>query len=191
MPNGDLKLGNAIAIKGTAEFKAAVSNRLLTIGRFPSGVQVLEKIEKSGKAMTIVEYTGDNSFAGAANYRDATPAGQPAFQGKRPILDASGKQVMGTGKGSDTKLEFNPKLTLPNDQNPADPMPNDAVLFHEMNHGNHHMNATFDGKPKPGWSTQEEENTISLGSPSEASYLKERGYKWKRTSHGDTFGPNP
>src|SRR5688500_10936353 len=98
---------------------------------------------------------------------------------------------MGTGEGSDVEIQLNPTLTLDNDQDPSAPMPNDAILFHEMNHGNHQMNGTYDGTPKSGWTTQEEENTISTGSPSEATYLEERNYKWKRTSHGETFAPNP
>jgi hypothetical protein len=70
-------------------------------------------------------------------------------------------------------------------------MPNDAVLFHEMTHGAHQMNGTYDGSPVPGWDTKEEQNTISTGTPSEASYLKERGYPYKRTNHDLGYGPNP
>jgi NleD-like pathogen effector protein (putative zinc metallopeptidase) len=97
----------------------------------------------------------------------------------------------GTGNGTDVTVQFNPSLTLPNTSDPSNPMPNDAVLFHEMNHGHHDMTATYDGSPKPGWTTHEEQNTISTGNPSEATYLREQGYPWQRADHDTTWVPNP
>ena len=70
-------------------------------------------------------------------------------------------------------------------------MPNDAILFHELTHSKHQMNGTNDCAPKAGnWTTQEEQNTIQNDSPSEADYLREGGYKWRRTNHGSTFTSN-
>ena len=194
LPNGNLQLGSAITIEGSEEFQAKVAERLLTVASVPSGVTLLSSIDGTGKSMTIEEFVGDNSFAGPDSFEDATAAGQPVFDGSgKPIntLLGLGPQATGTGKGSDVTVEYNPSLTLPNPSDPANPMPNDAVLFHEMNHGQHQMSGTYDGSPKPGWTTQEEQNTISTGAPSEADYLREQGYPWQRADHDTTFVPNP
>jgi uncharacterized Zn-binding protein involved in type VI secretion len=194
LPNGDLQLGNAIIIEGSEEFQARVAARLLTVASVPSGVAMLGLVDGSGKSMTIKEFTGPNSFAGPHSFEDATAAGQPVFDGAGQPINTwlgLGPQATGTGQGSDVTLEYNPTLTLPNPADPANPMPSDAVLFHEMNHGQHQMRSTYDGSPKAGWTTQEEQNTISTGVPSEASYLKEQGYPWQRADHDTTFVPNP
>jgi uncharacterized Zn-binding protein involved in type VI secretion len=192
LPNGNLQLGNAITIEGSEEFQARVAARLLTVASVPSGVTLLTSIDGSAKAMTIKEFTGPNSFAGPTSFEDATPAGQPVFYGNgTPVNTPLGTQATGTGTGSDVTVQYNPTLTLPNPADPSNPMPSDAVLFHEMNHGEHQMNGTYDGSPKPGWTTQEEQNTISTGAPSEADYLREQGYPWQRADHDTTFVPNP
>jgi hypothetical protein len=194
LPNGDLKLGDNIIIQGDPGFQAQVINRLALIASTPSGMQMLNSVNASGKTMTITEFKGPNSYAGPDDFQDATAAGQPVFDGSgKPINSwgGLGPQQTGTGNGSDVTLQFNPNLTLPNSSDPSNPMPNDAVLFHEMNHGAHQMNGTYNGAPQPGWTTSEEQNTISTGSPSEASYLHDRGYPWQRTSHDSTWAPNP
>lgn len=194
LPNGDLQLGNGIIIHGSPGFQAQVIARLALIASTRSGMMTLNAIDGSGKTMTIVEYTGQNSFAGPDDFQDATANGKPVFDGAGNPINSwggLGSQKIGNGSGSDVTLQFNPNLTLPNSLHPANPVPNDAVLFHEMTHGAHQMNGTYDGAPVPGWDTQEEQNTISSGTPSEASYLKERGYPDKRTNHDLGYAPNP
>ncbi len=195
LPNGDIQMGKGIIINGTPEFKAQVIDRLALIASTSNGMQTLNGINTSGKTMTIVEYKGNNSFCGPQDFKDATVAGRPVFNGAgQPInsLGGLGPQQIGTGKGSDVTVKFNPKLTLPNSSDLSNQsMPNDAILFHEMTHGSHQMNGTYDGNPLPGWTTAEEQTTISTGAPSEAGYLKERDYPWQRTSHGLTWVPNP
>ena len=115
----------------------------------------------------------------------------PAAEAERPPEAWLDLVHRSTGKGTDVNLEFNPNLNLQNSKDPSNPMPNDAVLFHEMTHGLHDQTGTYDGNPQPGWTTQEEQNTISSGSPSEATYLQERGYPWKRADHDSTWVPNP
>jgi uncharacterized Zn-binding protein involved in type VI secretion len=194
LPNGSLRFGKSIVVEGSEEFQAQVASRLLTIGSTPSGAALLQAIDATGKSMTITEFTGPNSFAGPASFEDATAAGQPVFDGSGKPIDSwlgLGSQATGTGKGSDVGVQLNPNLTLPNTSDPSNPMPNDAVLFHEMNHGAHQMTGTYDGSPRSGWTTQEEQNTISTGTPSEATYLRERGYPWQRADHDTTWVPNP
>ncbi len=188
----DVKVGNAIVIDGSPEFQKKVLDRLDKIGKTRSGKELLDRIDKSGKTMTIVEYTGDNSFAGAEDLEAATGKGKPIYDGEgKPVNSwlGLGPQKVGTGKGSDVKLQFNPELKLPNSKN--GPMPNDAVLFHEMTHGVHDMEGTSDCAPVPGWDTKEEQTTISTGTPSEADYLKESGYPYKRADHDVTWVANP
>jgi hypothetical protein len=193
--NGNLHVGPAIVIKGDAAFQDKVLARLGQISNTPSGMKTLNTIEGSGHTMNISEFKGDNSFCGPttnAGFADATAAGQPVFDGAgNPVLGPDGKQMVGTGKGTDTNMQLNPDLTLANSQDPSNPVPNDAVAFHEMTHGAHEMTGTYDGSPTPGFDTNEEKQTISTGNPSEASYLKDTGYPWQRTDHDSTFAPNP
>jgi hypothetical protein len=154
--------------------------------------------ENSGHKMTIDRYNdasdpnnsycepvGPDGKSSPQAYADATPAGQPAYYGDgSPVLGPDGKQLMGTGKGSDTHLAFNPDLYGNNPLDPSNPEPNDSVLAHEWIHGSHEMTGKYDGTPVPGWDTQEEKNTILTGHPSEADYLRQAGYPYHRTSHG-------
>ena len=192
--DGKLLVGSSIVIEGTPEFQAEVMNRLALMASTNAGRQTLASIEANPHTMTITEFTGPNSFAGPDSFEDATAAGAPVFDGAGNPINTwwgLGPQATGTGNGSDVSVQFNPNLTLPNSSDPSNPMPNDAILFHEMEHGAHQMNGTYDGTPAPGWTTAEERTTISTGNPSEADYLRERGYPWQRNSHGLTFVPNP
>jgi hypothetical protein len=191
------KYSPAITIAGTPEFQATVVSRLELIVTTKSGRTVLRRVNDSGKAMKIVEYGEDNSFCGANNtWSDSagqTPKGRPVFDGYgKPVIGPDGKtQLLGTGAGANTTLELNPNLTLQNPLDAENPLPNDAILMHEMNHGAHQMSGQADMSPLAGgWTTQEEKTTILDGDPSEADYLKERGYPYHRINHGRGFAPN-
>jgi len=198
-PDGSVvtQVNDAINIEGTPEFQATVLERLNLIEGTKSGQAMLKNVANSGKQMKITEFTGNNSFASPSpntnsGFADGTPNGQSVFYGDGSAAnDSTGSQLIGSGKGTDVEVQFNPNLNLPNPTPGADSMPNDAVLFHEMNHGSNFMNGKYDGTPQTGgWTTQEEKNTIAAGNPSEADYLKERGYPYKRTSHDTTYAPH-
>jgi hypothetical protein len=147
--------------------------------------------------MKIVEYTQQNSFCGAnptwADLAGQSPRGKAIFNGRgKPVMGPDRTtQLVGTGEGANTTLELNPNLTLRNRLAPRNPVPNDAVLMHEMNHGAHQMSGQADMSPiGDDWNTQEEKTTILDGDPSEADYLKERGYPYHRIDHHLTFAPN-
>jgi uncharacterized Zn-binding protein involved in type VI secretion len=187
----------AITISGTPEFRATVVARLKLIATTRSGSIVIQRINHSGKAMNIIEYTGNNSFCGAnPNWDDVagqTPLGKPVFDGTgNPVMDRDRTtQLLGTGEGANTTLRLNPNLVLKNNLAAQNPFRNDMVLMHEMTHGAHQMNGEADMSPVgEGWRTQEERTTISDGDPSEADYLKERGYPYHRTDHDLTFARN-
>ena len=189
--------GPAITVKGTPEFQAQVVARINQIAKTASGQQTLDGVNKSGKSMTIIEYKGDNSFCGPNNtwtdLAGQSPKGQPIYDGQgNPVMGPDGKtQLVGTGDGANTTLQLNPDLTLANPLDPDKPVPNDAILMHEMTHGDHQMNGQADMTPiGGGWDTQEEKNTILSGSPSEAQYLDESGYPYHRIDHDSTFAPN-
>ena len=187
-PNGDLKIGKAMLVKGDAAFQNKMLARLGVVSGTPSGNALLASIDGSGKTMSFAVYKGDNSFATPHDFVAATPKGQPVFDGAgKPLLGPDGKQLVGTGTGSDVTVDLNPDLTLPNNQDPDHPMPNDAVLFHEMSHGDHQMRGTYDGTPDSTFDTNEEKTTILTGKPSEADYNKERNYPYHRTDHDLTF----
>lgn len=191
--NGDLKFGKALTIAGTDHFKAMVVNRLMKIGSTESGKALFKQLENTGKQARITEYAEPNSDAAPSDWSDATPSGKPVFYGNgKPAVDAAGNQLVGTGFGSDSTVRLNPTLQLDNPNAPDDPVSNDAVLFHELTHSKHQMSGTNDCTPEgDNWDTREEKNTIRDDSPSEADYLHERGYKWRRTSHAEEFEPNP
>ncbi|MGH9742759.1 MAG: PAAR domain-containing protein [Candidatus Acidiferrum sp.] len=199
MPDGSIatEFSSAITIKGTPQFQATVLARLQKIASTKSGKATIDSINSSGKSMSIIQTSVNNSFCGANNtWKDLagqSPKGSPVFDGSgKPILGPDGKtQLVGTGDGADTTLQLNPNLTLANPKDPSNPMPNDAVLMHEMTHGSHQMNGTSDCSPAGGgFDTNEEKTTILTGSPSEADYLKETGYPYHRTDHDSTFAPN-
>ena len=195
LPNGDLKVGKAITIKGDAKFQGNVLSNLGKMSTTTSGMHVLNVIDGSGKTMDIIPFGGQNSFSGPnatwADMAGQTPAGQQVYDGAGNVVNGpDGKPLLGTGTGANTTLQLNPDLTLPNAQDPSHPMPNDAIMFHEMTHSTHQMTGTADMSPVPGWDTKEEQVTIATGHPSEADYLKETGYGYHRTDHDLTWAPN-
>jgi hypothetical protein len=192
----DLKIGNGIIISGTDAFKGKVLGRLGVISTTPAGRDVLNTINSTGKTVHISEFKGDNSFSGPTDVVASCPKGEPVFDGEgKPVLGPDGKQLIGTGTGSDTEIQLNPDLTLNNDSDPDHPMPNDAVLFHEMTHTAHQMKgeancAPDNGPPGFNFDTDEEKRTISTGNPNEAEYLRQRHYPFHRLNHGADFAPN-
>jgi Effector protein len=92
-----------------------------------------------------------------------------------------------TGEGTNMDVAISPGETMVNNMAPDQPLPEDAILFHEMVHGLHGMRGEQNNRPLPGWTCHEERITILTGDPSEKSYLQDRKYGWCRTSHGNTF----
>ena len=186
----------SILIEGTSEFQGAVIDRLAKIESTQCGQTLLESIEASGKSMVILEYYGPNSAAGPEpcsldTWAASTPKGRPVHSGRGvQLFDDCGAPMVGRGTGADTMVELNPAYELNNPLDPSRPFPNDAILFHEMLHSSHMMNGTYDGEPLPGWTIREEQTTILTGDPSEADYLRERGYPFHRISHHTDFAPN-
>src|SRR5438876_145435 len=83
----------------------AFTERLATVASTDAGRVMLEKVNASGKQMTVVEFTGPNSFCGPTNnsgWVHVAPKGDSVFYGNgAPATDAAGNQLIGTGKGAD------------------------------------------------------------------------------------------
>jgi len=194
-PNGDLKLGNGITIKKDPKdpsYQDKVLADLTTIGSTKNGSALLNSLDQSGKQTAIHSYTpapgaGKNAFASpnSANpsnqdFQDATPAGKPVYYGDgTPAMGPDGKQLTGTGKGTNVDVSYNPD-DWP-DPTTRTKAPGDVILKHEMTHGDHDQKGTYDGTPRGGnFTTNEEKNTIDP----ENEYRDERNVP-RRNNHAD------
>ena len=187
---GNLWFGKAIGIAGDDLFKAKVANRLIRIASLPVGKKLIRSLEDSGKHVGVYTTSDNNSYCSAVKATDATLQGRVLYGDNRsPLLDAEGTPVLGTGKGSDSVVQLNPEFRLHNDADPNSEEPNDAVLFHELQHANHNAHGASDPTPDEQYDNNEEKNTIANGETTENRYLLERGYPWQRTDHDQGFKP--
>jgi uncharacterized Zn-binding protein involved in type VI secretion len=70
LPNGDVKVGDSIIIKGDLEFQTKTLAALGQIAATPTGQALLESIDKSGKTVTIVKTEDGNACGGYPNPND-------------------------------------------------------------------------------------------------------------------------
>lgn len=179
LPNGDLRIGKHIVVKGTKEFQQKVVRKLGVISTTKSGQQTIANIDANPKGydLTIEEHRpgidrDDSSVSGSGFLqKDGTP-----------------------GAPSPTTLRLDPEHRMFEDY------PDEATLHHEMIHADHHMwgvsrhyEATTDG-----WHNMEEWQTISGGvnmpggtqipgvpmSPTENMFTQQRGWGYYRMDHG-------
>jgi len=190
LPNGDMRLGNGITIRNDPNdptYQNRVLDDLTRIGSTATGSRMLNSLDQSGRQTTIHSFpptNPPNAFAQpgantAADYQNATPNGQPVFDGNgNPLNDASGNQLTGTGTGTPVDVSYNPG-DWPNAVN-APNTPGDAILEHEMEHGDHMQHGTYDGSPRTdNFDTNEEFNTIGP----ENDYRRERGIATRPDHH--------
>jgi hypothetical protein len=148
------------------EFMAATLATLTTIYNTPSGKAQIDGIAKTGKQVTIVPLAEPNGYA------------RPNF----PFFLAS------TGHGVGSTVYWNPKFEFgPEGLSEADRAKTPgAVLFHELGHSRHNAegnNASIGRSREDGYDNDEEYNTITGDSPSEADYMRDIGIPYKRTHH--------
>lgn len=155
------------------------------MGGTPSGQKLLRKIQRTGRSVTVREYNGPNSYAGPVDWEDGTAAGHPVYNGKgERIQDWRGRDMTGNGRGTDARVRYNPHFRL---SGPDGRPPQDVVLFHELSHASIYNEGNGKLDPRSGWTTEEEHRVIEAADPSEADYLRDRGYGHRRTSHGATW----
>src|SRR4029077_1089203 len=138
----------SIKVQGDPAYQQAVLSDLATMNTTPTGRSTLAQLNASGQPTTIRPLVPPanpvNAFAQpgtgtVADYQNATPAGQPVFDGGgNPLNDASGNQLMGTGTGGPSDVQYNPTdWPSPTSTSKA---PGDVILLHELNHSVHQQN---------------------------------------------------
>lgn len=188
--DGSLQFSPGIRVDGSnPDYASAVVQDLITIGDTREGQQLFNNLDSSGRQVTIQPINPapnpPNAFATPGtgtnqNFADATPAGQPVFDGAgNPLNDAAGTQLVGTGLGTDSTVGYNPgQWPSPASRTQA---PGDAILFHELTHSDNQQQGTMDNTPRAdNFDTNEEFNTIGP----ENRYRDERGIP-RRNDHHD------
>jgi len=116
LPNGDVQIGNNLAISGSLEFKARTLMNLGQIAATPTGEGLIQSLAGAPKRTTIVETNGGNECGGYSN-----PAGR--------MQNADGTN----GAGSDSTVSFNPSRTSLGTE-PWETRPPAIGLAHELVH---------------------------------------------------------
>jgi len=188
--DGSLQFGPGIRIDGSnPDYASRVTQELITMSGTAEGQRLLNSLNSSGRQTTIQPGNPPpnppNAFAEPGtgtkqDYANATPAGQPVFDGNgNPINDASGNQMVGTGQGGNSRITYNPEQWP--DPTSHTKAPGDAILFHEMTHSDNQTQGAYDGSPRTdNFDTNEEFNTIGP----ENRYRDERGIP-RRNDHHD------
>jgi uncharacterized Zn-binding protein involved in type VI secretion len=197
LPNGDVQVGDHITINhdpNDPSYVGKILGDLAVIASRPQGQALINNINASGHNMSIHSFAPGASVNAYAqpgtgrlqDWQDATAAGQGVYNGRgQPINDAAGNQLIGTGRGVDGNVSYNPD-DWP-DNNPATSVsrthpPGDVVLMHEMTHVEHDNNGTANMFPRAdNFHTQEEWNTIS----DENTYRTQRDNFPTRRDHSD------
>lgn len=115
LPNGDVKVGNSIIIKGSLDFQTKTLAALGQIASTPTGEALLQSIDKNGKTVTIQETSGGNEVGysnGAGRFQNAD--GTP-------------------GPGSDANISYNPSRTSTGTED-WETRPPAVGLAHELVH---------------------------------------------------------
>jgi hypothetical protein len=93
--------------------------------------------------------------------------------------DAAGNQLVGTGTGTNSNVQYNPNQWP--DPTSRTKAPGDVILFHELTHSDNQQKGQYDGAPRTdNFDTNEERNTIGP----ENKYRDERGVP-RRNDHHD------
>jgi hypothetical protein len=168
-------VGRSIIVDGSdPDFAQATLNDLATIGTTQRGQERLRSLEESGRRVSITSRSNphdpDNAETHPDNVADALPAGQT-------VVDEDGNLVRGTGRGSDSAVEYDPSH-WPNQAHPQSP--SDAMLFHELTHADHNAHGEDDQTLSDASTTTEEARTVD----EENQYRFERGLE-QRQSHAD------
>jgi hypothetical protein len=104
------RYGDGIVVMGSDEFRATMEAALYALFETPTGEQIYERLDASGKVATITEMLEANAYAipqevGSTRNADGTP-----------------------GAGSDTNVKINPNF---------EPIPLPLILGHELIHALH------------------------------------------------------
>ncbi len=188
--DGSVSVGKAIKIKPSSadpKFTDKVLDDLGNISSTPSGRDRLGKLDNSGHTVNIERINnGANSQEISSNDADASKAGVPSFNG------GSGTSGTGTGRGSDSTVQYNPDFKPPttgpdpaHPLNPPQTVPSDDILFHELGHSEHGVGGQQDSTPLPaqGDGRQFDNNEEKATTDEENKYRSERGIPQRFDHH--------
>lgn len=173
-----------ITIKGSDEFIKKVEGRFNSILATQYGQDLFKNILDTGKKITVVEYTNNNSYAEAKDLTSATQQGEKVRDGNGALQKTwLGKDIIGTGKGTDVIVHLNPDLDFKGIKGCTGFMPNDAVFFHELTHAQRMMQGRLLETKDKQYDTIEEKRAINGEHPNETDYLTEIKAPYIRFSH--------
>jgi uncharacterized Zn-binding protein involved in type VI secretion len=138
--------GNGIVIQGTPEFRAQTRAALDTLGRLPSGSQLLTDIGNSGQTVTISEETAPNGYCSPHDQSNAK-----------------------NGTGTDSDVAWNPNHHTTDAADPVTGTPGSTVVLgHELVHASHNANGTnangpYDSYPGQSGSSSRGEERATVG----------------------------
>lgn len=165
--------GNGIVIQGTPEFRAQTRAALDTLGRLPSGSQLLTNIGNSGRSVTITEETAPNGYCTAHDGNDAR-----------------------NGTGTDSSVAWNPNHHTTDPADPVSGTPGSTVVLgHELVHAQHNAdggnaNGPYDSYPGQNGSSSRGEERATVGAGG-TSVVQPDGTAAAVTDHsGDAVSEN-
>jgi len=130
MPDGTLKVGRSIVVKGDSVFQSKVLGDLAQINSTPTGAGLLKSIDNAAQPVTISKTSGGN--------------GASPIDGTRAVPGPDGTPGPGTG----SNVSYNPDRTQIGDgSQPWHTRPPAIGLAHELMHANHSANGTNDFTP--------------------------------------------
>jgi uncharacterized protein involved in type VI secretion and phage assembly len=187
--DGSFQVTKGIKVKGSPDYVSTVIQDLTTIHSTKDGDARMDRIDSSGKQVTIQNYDsaypkpaspnadtmpGNNSLT---DWQNAGAPGTPAG------TDAAGNPVVGNGKGSDSTIHYDP-ADWP-DPTSRTKAPGDSILNHELGHADHQTHGTQDMTPNATdtYGNNEEFNNL----PNDNSYRRERNPdpSFQRKDYGD------
>ena len=189
-PDGSFQVTKGIKVTGTPDYVSTVIQDLTTINSTKDGHARMDRIDNSGKQVTIQNYDASHPKPASPNadtqpgnntvadYANAGAPGTPAG------FDAAGNPVVfGNGKGSDSTIHYDP-ADWP-DPTSRTKAPGDTILNHEMGHADNQTHGKQDMSPNntDTYGTQEEFNNL----PNDNSYRNERNPdpSFQRKDYGD------
>jgi len=168
-----LKYGKfGIGIEGDENYQKQVEATLGLMARSDTGMVLLNAVKRTGKQIVISPWTGTacNATAASTDIRGATAAGEVVLKGGssfeqlkepsliRDLLDLPKEPMMGTGKGSDGKVNFSPSMfgygatgACASVAGSPGASPS-QVLFHELAHAYRYASGAYHPRPTIGGS---------------------------------------
>lgn len=188
-PDGSFQVTTGVRVKGTPAYVSQVVEDLATISNTKDGRARLDRIDASGRQVTIQNYDAAHpkpaspnaeTEPGTGTQTDWANASAPGTQ----VRDTAGNlYATGNGTGNDSNIRYDPNdWPDPTSRTKA---PSDVVLNHELGHADNQTNGKTDMTPNANdsYGNNEEFNNLS----NDNSYRRERNPdpSFQRRDYGD------